>query len=379
VLVGKVAGVAGYHAPVSFIVAAVIAGLSALSFAEMASRMPVSAGESAYVQEGLGIRWVAQGVGFLVIAAGIVSAAAILRGSAGYLGTVLPLPAWILPALVLCVIAALAAWGITESVAVAGILTVLETGALAALVWAGRNSFAALPERWHELTPAADPAVVGAILAGGILAFYAFIGFEDMVNVAEEVRAPTRALPLAVIWTLAVTLLLYVLVALVCVLTVAPQVLADSPAPVALVWTRLTGLHAAPISLIATVGVLNGALIQTIMATRVIYGMAARGWLPASLATVNPRTRTPLRATLLVAAVILLLAYGFPIVHLAEATSFFTLIIFALVNGALWRLKMRAEGTAPPGVFVLPFWLPVAGTLVSGGFALFQAWQYAAG
>lgn len=378
VLVGKVAGIAGYQAPLSFAFAALIAGASALSFAEMASRFPFSAGETQYVHEGLGIRGLPQLVGFLVVAAGLVSSAAILKGSAGYLGTLVALPDWLLLAALIGAVAGLAAWGIAESVTVAAVLTVLEIGALVALLWFGRGTLATLPQRWESLAPTLDAVSLTAIAAGGVLAFYAFIGFEDMVNVAEEVRSPSRIVPPAIIWTLAVTTALYVLVALVCILAVEPEALAASDAPVAFVWTRLTGWHPAPISLIATAGVLNGALIQTIMASRVIYGMAARGWLPPTLAAINPHTRTPMRATMIVMGAILVLAYWLPVVRLAEITSFFTLIVFTLVNAALWRLKMRPaaaearRGHDIPDIFVLPVWVPVAGTIVSGSLVAFQ-------
>ena len=129
-----------------------------------------------------------------------------------------------------------------------------------------------------------------------MLAFFAFIGFEDMVNVAEEVKDAPRVMPRAIITVLIAAMILYVAVSLVAVLTVPPAELAASGAPVALIFERATGLSAAPVSAIVLVAVINGALIQIVMVARVFYGLANMGLLPSRLATVNARTRTPLMA-----------------------------------------------------------------------------------
>ena len=101
-------------------------------------------------------------------------------------------------------------------------------------------------------------------------------------------------------------------------------------------------------------------IVQIIMASRVLYGLARQGSLPGILGVVDPRTRTPLIATLLVGAVVVTLASLVPMRGLAEATSRITLVIFALVNLALWNMKRRGT-PAPSGVFVVPYWVPVAG------------------
>ena len=116
-------------------------------------------------------------------------------------------------------------------------------------------------------------------MLGAFLAFYAFIGFEDMVNVAEEVKEPRRILPLAILITIGISTLLYLLVALVAVLALPPAELAQSRAPLALLYERATGSAPTLISLISMFAVVNGALIQIIMASRVLYGMSREGWL----------------------------------------------------------------------------------------------------
>lgn len=367
VLVGKVAGRAGMAAPVSFLVASLLAAFTAFSFAELVARYPRSAGEAIYVREGFGSHRLALVVGLMVALSGVVSSAAIVNGSVGYLQEFAALPRVPVVILMLALLAGLALWGIGESVTAAAIFTVLEIGGLLLVVWAAKGSLLELPVRGAELIPSADAAVWIGVTAGAMLAFYAFLGFEDLVNVAEEARDATHTMPAAILITLVATTLLYVLVSTVSVLTVPPVELAQSSAPLAFVYERSTGGASGIISGIAVFAVLNGALIQMIMASRVIYGLADQHELPGGLAWVHPRTRTPMVATGLVAGVILVLALGFPLERLAETTSVIVLIVFALVNLALVMIKRRGT-PAPEGVRTYPIWVPAIGFAASAGF-----------
>lgn len=370
VLVGKVAGKAGLYAPVSFILACVIAGFTALSFAELASRYPRSAGEAIYVFRGFRSPPLALAVGLLVAAAGIVSSAAIANGFVGYLHEFVDVPPWLVLIALVTLLGLIAAWGIGESVGLAGLVTVIEIGGLLLIIWAARGSLAQIPDRLPDLLPPLRLEVWAGVLAGTVLAFYAFIGFEDIVNVAEEARNPTRTLPIAILWTLGGTLVLYVLIALVSVLTLPLPALIRSEAPLADLYARATGGSSAIIGAIGLIAVLNGALIQVIMGARVLYGLSSMGWLPAAVGMVHHRTRTPLIATAIVTAAILAFALFLPLVNLAELTSLITLIIFAIVNLALWRIKRRDP--SPADAWLVPRWLPVLGFLISATFAGFQ-------
>ena len=374
VLVGEVAGLAGTQAPLAFLIAALMAAPTALSFGELAARFPFSAGEAVYVENGLRLKGLPLLVGLMVAFAGLVSAAAISQGFAGYLRVFVELPAPALTAGLIVLLAILAIWGIVESVTLAAILTVAEVGALVVIIAAGVDDLAARPEKVAEMVSLPAAALPG-ILAGGVLAFYAFIGFEDMVNVAEEVRDVERSLPRAIIITLIVTTLLYVLVAAVAVTVVGSGELAGSEAPLALVFERATGLGSAPISFVAVFAVVNGALVQIIMASRIFYGLSRLRHLPAVLGSVWMRTRTPVAATLLAAGMTMLFALTLPIVRLAEMTSFVTLSVFALVNAALVCLKRR-HGPPPEG-FRVPVAVPVTGLLVSICFAAYQVGLWA--
>lgn len=373
VLVGKVAGRAGMWAPVSFVVAALLAGLSAFAFAELVSRFPRSAGEAVYVAEGFRSRALATVVGLMVVAAGIVSSATIASGAVGYLAEFVDLPPALALVCLVGLLAALCAWGIGESVTAAALFTVLEIAALLLIVWATRGNLSLAAARLDELLPPLEPGAWLAVAAGAMLAFYAFLGFEDLVNVAEEAKDAERTLPAAIFMTLGVTAVLYGLVSLGAVLTIAPAELAASDAPLAMIYERAGG-EPRIIGAVAVFAVLNGALIQMIMASRVLYGMGDQRWLPDALAYVHPRTRTPLVATAVVTGLVLALALLFPLERLAEVTSAIVLVVFTLVNLSL--LLIRTRETAPPaGIRTYPLWIPAAGSVVSAGFLLLQLFR----
>ncbi len=372
VLVGKVAGLAGTAAPVAFLVSAAVATFTALSFAELASRFPKSAGEAVYVQRAFGLAHLSLVVGLTVMLAGITSSAAIFNGAGGYLSVLLPLPTWSLSLLLIAVIGAVATCNIAASVTFAAVLTVVEVAGLLLVIFGGFLGEAVVAPQSLGTAAAADgwfaAIPIAGVLSGAVLAFYAFLGFEDMVNVAEETRDPQRTIPRAIVLTLILTTLLYLLVTLAALRVVPVDELANSEAPLALVWQRSGG----PPQLLALIGIvatINGALIQMIMASRVAYGLADQGWLPAILAKVTKKSGAPLPATLAAIAAIAVFAMAVPLESLARATSMLTLAIFTLINCALIQLKHRApQPSDGPSV---PLAIPVIGAFSS---AALLAW-----
>ena len=370
VLVGKVAGSAGLFAPAAFFVASLVAAFTALSYAELVARYPLSAGEAVYVQKGLGLPALSVVVGLLIVLMGAVSAATIARGFVGYLDVLIELPDAVAITLLVAVLGATATWGIVESVRIAALVTLIELLGLGLVLAVAGHNLASIPERLPELIPPMDPVIWQGILFGAFLAFYAFIGFEDMVNVAEEVRNPERNLPLAILLALGITTLLYAAVSLTAVLTVAPEQLSASDAPLATVYEHATGRKPVVLSIISIFAVVNGALIQIIMGSRILYGMSRQGWLPPLFGRVWSKTRTPVVATIATAGVVLVLALWLPLVTLAKSTSFLVLIVFSLVNLSLLRIKRRDPH--PQGLRVIPRWVPAGGIIASLGLLLFQ-------
>ena len=359
VLIGAVAGHAGVYAPWSFALAAAAMALTVGSYAELSTRFPVSAGEAAYVRAATKSRAASTAVGLLTLLIGIVASATVSLGAAGYIGEYVALPRGVIAGAVLIALGAVAAWGILESVLIASVFTLIEVGGLALIVVAGLQ--AGVPVAAVLTTPPPlEPAVLSGIGYASLLAFFAFIGFEDLANVVEEAKVPHRDIPRAMVLTLIGSTLLYLLVAAIAVAAVPPEALAASPAPLALVMRSLTGASPLLISLIAIVATLNTILAQLSMAARVIYGMAKQNDLPAALGAVHARTGTPVVATALVVGATLVLALTVPFERLAEGTSLATLAVFAMVNLSLLRLRARAEPSPHPHVRV-PVWVPAAG------------------
>lgn len=370
VLVGKVAGAAGLFAPIAFVLSALIVVFTALTYAELSARYPVSAGEAVYIHRGLGLKWLALFAGLLICAAGVVSAATISRGFAGYLQIFIDMPDWQVLILLIVTLGSIAAWGIKEAVIVTTLITVIEIIGLVIIIVVGIDHISFDIEKLAELVPPADTTVWMGIFTGTFLAVYAFLGFEDMVNVAEEVKEPERNMPSGIILSLIISTALYFMVAFVTVMVISPEVLQHSKAPLAMVYEEATGDKPVIISIISLFAVVNGALIQIIMSTRILYGMSRQAWLPHIFSEVNRKTRTPLFATFLVTALLLIAALLLPLVTLAKATSFLLLIVFGLVNLALISVKRKQPYVENIRMYSIV--VPVLGALLSFGLLLFE-------
>jgi len=371
-LVGKISGVAGYHAPWSFLVAAGLVAFTVTSYAEMSRRYPRAAGAALYVREGLGSVRLSTLVGLFVVLAGLTSASALVNAFVGYLQEMIAIDATIVIVLTVLVLGGIAAIGIAESVTVASVITAIEIFGLLLVVGVNYQSLGALPAHIDAFAPAMDFHGWGLVLSGAMLAFYAFLGFEDMVVIAEEVRDVKRNLPRAIFATLAITTVLYLLVVTVAVLAMPPEELAASNAPLAALYQK--GARSPPtlINAIAALAIINGVLIQLIMASRLLYGLASTQQIPTIFAYVDPRTHTPLVTTAAVTAVTLLLSLPGTLKGLATATSAIMLMVFALVNLAAWRVKRQMP--AEEGLPLVPTWVPLAGFVISVVFVVSQLW-----
>lgn len=374
VLIGKIAGVSGLYAPIAFLLASVLAGLSAFSFAELSSRFPESAGEAAYIREGFGSNTLAMIAGLFVVTAGLISTSAIVIGFSGYLAEFVPWPPIVSRIIVVLLLGGLVAAGIGLSVTLAAIITVVEISVLLVIIFFGAEFIGKIAVSDAPKPPFLDGAVWFGIVSGAVLAFYAFIGFEDIVNVAEETKNPTRVVPYAIVLTLVCTTLLYVIIAAVAVGTVPIADLVNSDAPLSLIFQNASGFSGKPVSAIAIISVLNGALIQIIMASRVLYGLSRRKMLPGWVGAINARTKTPVIATALCTCIVIVLTSTFRIEGLAGATSIVALTIFAAVNLALLRLK-KNDRDVPGLAYTVPGWIPALGFVASVTLVVFDIWR----
>lgn len=368
VLVGKVAGFAGSSTTLAFVIALVTAAITAMSYMELSGRYPVSASVSVYLHKAFGRRWLSVTIGLAMVGGGIASAAALAQGFAGYLRAFFSVPTLVASVGLLLALGAIAIKGIGESAKTAAALTGLEVLGLLLIIWFGRRAFGEVDV---GSVLAVDPTVgFSGVFAGAFLAFYAYIGFEDMVNVAEEAKNPSRTMPLAILIALIVSTVLYLLVVIVSTTLVSPAELADSSAPLTLVFERSGASNAAILSLIGMIAAMNGVIVQIIMGSRILYGLAREGWITGRLAAVHGAYQTPVRATLLVLVLMIVATALLPLVSLAQLTSLLVLTIFILVNASLIAIKRRGEDHG--GYISVPTAIPYLGVVLCAAVIVFQ-------
>lgn len=370
VLIGAVASHAGIHAPLAFVMAAIVMGLTVASYAELCARYPVAAGEAAYVRAAFHRRWISTLTGLAMIGAGVVATATVAIGSAGYIAQFVDLPRPVIVTAVIVCLAMVSAWGVLESVLLACVFTVIEISGLVMVVAAAWHADLPIGSSLFAV-PAASFAQWSGIGFAGLLAFFAFTGFEDLTNMAEETQEPERNVPIAMAVTLVVTTGLYVLVAATAVVALPIDRLAASPAPLSLLFREVAGISPAAISAIAIVATLNTIIAQMTMAIRVVYGLADQGDLPRVFAQVHRKTSTPLLATAVIATLALGLALVAPFEELAQATSLATLLVFALVNLALIKIRLSPAKPAP-SILTVPLIVPALGLLTCVAMAAFS-------
>ncbi|WP_345626279.1 APC family permease [Streptomyces thinghirensis] len=362
VLVGQVAADAGGAVWVPLLVALLLAMLTAASYAELATKYPRAGGASHYATRAFG-PFAGFVAGFCMLAAGIVSVAALARGFGGdYLSAFVTLPVGLVAVLFLALLALVNARGIKESTRANVAATVVEVGGLLVIValgvWLLLRGDGDVGRLGQLGTP--EKGAAAAVLSGSVLAYYSFVGFETSVNVAEETRDPRRSYPRALFGALATAGAVYVLVGLAASVAVPTARLAESSGPLLEVVEAAGGVPTRLFSAIALVAVANGALLTGIMSSRLAYGMARDGLLPAALAKVLPGRRTPWAAIAVTTLLSMLLALTGSVATLASTLVLLLLVVFLMVNTAVLVLR-RDPGEADH--FRAPTVLPVLGAL----------------
>jgi basic amino acid/polyamine antiporter, APA family len=364
-LVGEVGAEVGGAIWAAFTAALILAVLTAFAYAELVTKYPQAAGSALYVDRAYKVPFLTFMVGFAVMCSGIASASTLSRAFAGdYLDQFVDLPLVAAAIGFILVVAAVNLRGIAESVKTNVVLTCVEVVGLLLIVAVG---IAALGDgdadfgRNFEFKE--GESVFLAIIGGASLAFYALIGFEDSVNVAEETRDPARAFPRALFAGLAIAGVIYLLVTLTASMVVPTGALSDSSGPLLEVVER--GPLDIPLKLfafIALLAVANGALINMIMASRLVYGMARRDIIPSAFARVLSNRRTPHVAIALTTSIAVVLISTGDISDLADTTVLLLLSVFAIVNVSVLVLR-RDEVEGPH--FRAPSVLPILGAVVS--------------
>jgi APA family basic amino acid/polyamine antiporter len=372
-LMGQAAGQVGNAVWLAFLVALVAALLTALTYASLGSRYP-RAGGAAYVAErAYRSPLIGFVVGLAVACSSLTSVATQSRVFAANLATLTgggeSMVMWLALGFLL-LLTGLVLRGIRESMWVNVLCTCIEAGGLLLVVGVGISYWGSVD--LFETPPPGEGAsdvMMLLVLQGAVLTFFAFIGFEDTLNVAEECRDPQRTIPIGLIAAMAMAAVIYVAVAITAVSVLPWRELAAAPGPLTAVMERAAPwLSPIVYTAITLFAVANTALVNYVTASRLAYGMSHQGLLPAWLGRIHASRRTPHLAILALFCVVAPLALIGTIGQLAAATVLMLLLVFALLNGALVLLKNR-DGE-PHGRFEIPLILPILGSLVCAGLVI---------
>lgn len=364
-LIGKAAGQVGNAVWLAFIVALIAALLTALSYASLGSRYPRAAGAAYVTQRAYGFPLLSFMVGLALVCSGLTSIATQSRVFAANFIELIGLDGMPVAGLALgflMIMSGIVFRGIRESMWVNILCTIVEASGLILVVLVGMSYWGSVNYLETPPTNGDDHAML-IVIQGAILAFFAFIGFEDMYNVAEEVREPQRTIPLGLVVAMVAAAIIYIAVAITAVSVVPWQELSQAPGPITEVVARAA--PAIPPILftgITLFAVANTGLVNFVTASRLLYGMARQGLLPQILGRVHNGRRTPHIAIFLLFLILVPLALSGTIAELASATVLLLLSVFTVVNGALFVLKGRKG--EEPGRFEIPRIIPALGALV---------------
>ncbi|MBT4522491.1 MAG: amino acid permease [Halieaceae bacterium] len=367
-LLGKVAAEAQLFTPWAILIAGLMALFSAFSFAELSARFPKSSGPAFYLSRAFDSQKVGALFGWLVIATGVVSSATLTVAVSGFLLDLAVWPAWIFQLTVVIGLCLIASWGVQQSVTIVAIIAVIEVAGLLLVIAVNLEGLTGATVGIGDIIPSVDSMTWVGIFAGSFLAFYAFIGFEDLVTLAEEVKGVKRNLPLGIIISMLITLLLYILISLVAITSTDMSVFSQSHTPMAILVSDAEFLSPTVLVVISLLAGLNGALVQIVMAARILYGMGGNRQALEIFSRVHPTTQTPVIASVAVSVIVLLLAWLIDLATLARITSGIILFVFAGVNLALIIIKKQDPDAA---TFTVPAIVPYCGLLISAASLLF--------
>ena len=348
VLIGSAAGIAGNMLWLSFALAATAASFTALSYAELSSLFPEAGAEYIFVKKAFGWEKAAWMIGFIAIIIGFSTASAVALGFARYLSYFLPINQVILAIGLLVTMTAINLWGIKESARFNLIATTIEVGGLLLIIVVGayfifKGDFPLA--NLTELPPLAKDSSLSwlPVVSAGALIFFAYMGFEDIANIAEEAENPTQILPKAFIYALLISTVIYILVAIVAVSIVPFRDLAAAEQPLSMIMSKLIGgISPQLIAIIALFATANTVLITLIVCARMMYGMAKSNTLPSALAKVHPKRQTPYVAAIVVGLISTAFLFFKEVEVLAAISDVGIFMLFFMVN--LSNIVLRYRG-----------------------------------
>jgi APA family basic amino acid/polyamine antiporter len=337
VLIGEAANLAGSALWASFVVGAVIATLTGLSYAELSSMYPKAAAEYVYTKNAFDNNFLSFITGWLVVFTAIVSAATISMGFAGYLAELYGLPVSVSAILLIIILSFVNFYGIKESSWMNVAFTLIEAAGLAFIVLLGF-----VFGRTDQVNYLESPSGIAGILSAVPLVIFAYIGFENIANIAEETKNPKSALPRAFVLSIAITALFYILVSIAAVSALDWKALGESKAPLADVAGAAIGqIGYQTLSIIALFATTNTVLIALISGSRMLYGIAEQGSLPKLLSSIHSGRRTPWLSIVAIMLVSIIFVFLGNIVTVAHVTVFSVIVTYAFVNLSVIRLRYK--------------------------------------
>lgn len=335
VLIGEAAGFTGNSMWISFGLAAIVAMFAGLSYAELTALFPKAAAEYVFVKNAFKSEFIGFIIGWLTAITSMIVGAAVALGFAGYFAQFLDIPMIISAILLLGILSFVSFIGIKQSAWMNTIFALVTIAGLGIIIFLGFTIEVSEPVDYFD-TP---NGMTGIILAF-VLIFFAFIGFEDMANVAEEVKRPKKTLPRAIILSVLITAVIYILVSLSSVRILNWEELGQSAAPLADVAAKGLGFEGGvTLTAIALFATASTVLITLVAGARILYGMAKGGSLPSILGKVHSKTGTPWIAVIVIFATSVAFAFVGDIVIIANIVVFAVIITFAMINLSVILLR----------------------------------------
>ena len=347
-LIGEVLGKTGNLSWLAFILASITGALTGLSYAELSAMFPKSAAEFVYTEEAFKIRILSFILGWIIIFSGILSASIVALAFGGYLSDLISIPSIFLNiifAIILVLILSIINFiGIKTSTRTNILFTLIEASGLIIIIII---SFFGKQEPNYFILPSGSSFAI--IFSAVALIFFAYIGFEDIANIAEEVKEPHKNLPKAIIYSIIITTILYFFTAIAVVSILPYDEIAASEAPLNTVAREVLGSVGGTImSFIALFATANTVLIMLIVTSRMMYGMARDKALPKGLSRISPKYRTPIISVLLTMGFTIIPILFGDISLVAHATVIGVLINFILVNVSLLALRKKKPDIERP-------------------------------
>jgi len=334
VIIGEATGLSGNSLWLSFIIAALVATFTAFSYAELSSRFPKAGAEYVYIENSFGKR-IAWLVGWLIIAGSIIASSTVAIGFSRYFSAIFNTPILTVAIIMLIIIGIVLIIGVQETASLTIIFMAIEAIGLIIIIFIGLPNFGKVDylETAHGFK---------GVIEAGVLIFFSYLGFEGIARLAEETENPEKNIPKAIIYSLIITTIVYILVGIAAVSVIPWQELSEAKAPLALVAERVFGTHSFLIlSIIALFSTFNTALVMLLSGSRLIFGIAKRKALPSIFVSLLKRYKTPWASIILIVIISILFLFLGDLKTIANLTNFTIFAVFIAINSSVIYFRYK--------------------------------------